>query len=156
MTMNLSKIMTKINNSGTVIDYMEDVLQDFLRYELATKEELEEEIRLLDGLIEESKGSNKCKSVYTSFYGYSIEAIELRMILMRRLGADEQEVDDFRRKYMCFRSVRNYYIQKAQSEGNSEEEIRLLKESKILDEDSSYLVHCYSERLIELYHSNKD
>ena len=144
------------SEDGTVIDYMEDVLQDFLRYELATKEELEEEIRLLDGLIEESKGSNKCKSVYTSFYGYSIEAIELRMILMRRLGADEQEVDDFRRKYMCFRSVRNYYIQKAQSEGNSEEEIRLLKESKILDEESSFLVHSYSERLIELYHSNKD
>ena len=144
------------SEDGTVIDYMEDVLQGFLRYELATKEELEEEIRHLDALIEESKGSNKCKSVFTSFYGYSIEAVEFRMILMRRLGADEQEVDDFRRKYICFQSVRKYYIQKAQSEGNTEEEIRLLNESKKLDAESSYLVHSYSERLIELYHSKKD
>lgn len=144
------------SEDGTVIDYMEDVLQNFLRYELASKEELREEIRQLDVLIEESKGSNKCKSIYTSYYGYSIEAVEFRMILMKRLGADEEEIDDFRKKNMCFQSVRKYYIQKAQSEGNIEEEIRLLNESKRLDADSSYLVHSYSVRLIELYHLQND
>lgn len=85
------------SEDGTVIDFMEDMLQEFLRYELATKEELEEEIKRLDVLIEESKGSNKCTSVFTWFYGYGIEAIEFRIILMKRLGADENEVDDFRK-----------------------------------------------------------
>jgi len=144
------------SDDGTVVDYLEDVLQDFLRYELATEEELREEIRFLDSLIEKSKGSNKCLCVYTCFYGYSIEAVELRMILMKRLGAGEKKIEDFRRKNMCFQSVRQYYLQKAQTEGDTEEEIRLLEESRKLDADSSYLVNAYSKRLIEIYHAQKD
>ena len=144
------------SEDGTVVDYMEDMLQDFLRYELASKEELKEQIRHLDGLIEESEGSTKCKSVYTSFYGYSIEAIKFRMILMKHLGADDKEIDDFRRKHMGFQSVRKYYIQRAQAENDMEEEIRLLNESKQLDTESPYLIHSYSERLIALYHLKKE
>ena len=143
-------------DDGTVVDYMEDILQDFLRYELASKDELEEEIEHLDKLIEESGESGECKSVFSSHYGYSIEAIELRMILMKRLGASEEEIDRFRRKHMNFQSVRKYYLKKAQEEGNVEEEIRLLKQGKKLDSESVYLVHSYSQRLIELYHKQKD
>lgn len=144
------------SEDGTVVDYMEDMLQDFLRYELASREELQEEIRHLDELIEESRGLTKCKSVFTCFYGYNIEAIEFKMILMKRLGAEDLEIDDFRRKYMNFQSVRKYYIQRAQADGNTEEEIRLLNESKRLDEDSSYLLHTYSKRLVELYHEREE
>ena len=144
------------SDDGTVVDYMEDTLQDFLRYELASKDELKEEIEQLDKLIEESADSSKCQSVFTSHYGYAIEAIELRMILMKRLGASEDEIDSFRRKYMNFQSVRQYYVKKAQEEGDAEEEIRLLKQGKKLDSESAYLVHSYSQRLIELYHEQKD
>ena len=143
-------------DDGTVVDYMEDILQDFIRYELASKDELEEEIEHLDKLIEESGESGECKSVFSSHYGYSIEAIELRMILMKRLGASEEEIDRFRRKHMNFQSVRKYYLKKAQEEGDAEEEIRLLKQGKKLDSESAYLVHSYSQRLIELYHEQKD
>ena len=144
------------SEDGTVADYMEDVLKDFLRYELASKEELKKEIRLLDELIKESSGLTRCKSVFTCFYGYSIEAIEFRIILMKHLGADEKEIDDFRRKHMNFQSVRKYYMQRAKAENNMEEEIRLLNESKRLDKESPYLIHSYSERLIELYHVRKE
>lgn len=144
------------SDDGTVVDYMEDTLQDFLRCELASKDELKEEIEQLDKLIEESADSSKCQSVFTSHYGYAIEAIELRMILMKRLGASEDEIDRFRRKYMNFQSVRQYYVKKAQEEGDAEEEIRLLKQGKKLDSESAYLVHSYSQRLIELYHEQKD
>ena len=143
-------------DDGTVVDYMEDILQDFLRYELASKDELKEEIEHLDKLIEESGESGECKSVFSSHYGYSIEAIELRMILMKRLSASEEEIDRFRRKHMNFQSVRKYYLKKAQEEGHAEEEIRLLKQGKKLDSESAYLVHSYSQRLIELYHKQKD
>ena len=143
-------------DDGTVVDYMEDILQDFIRYELASKDELEEEIKHLDKLIEESGESGECKSVFSSHYGYAIEAIELRMILMKRLGASDDEIDRFRRKYMNFQSIRKYYVKKAQEEGDVEEEIRLLKKGKKLDSESAYLVHSYSQRLIELYHEQKD
>ena len=144
------------SEDGTVADYMEDMLKDFLRYELASKEELKEEIRLLDELIKESSGLTRCKSVFTCYYGYSIEAIEFRIILMKRLGADEKEIDDFRRKHMNFQSVRKYYIQRAKAENDTKEEIRLLNESKRLDTETPYLIHSYSERLIELYHVKKE
>ena len=144
------------SDDGTVVDYMEDTLQDFLRYELASKDELKEEIEHLDKLIEESGESGKCNSVFSSHYGYAIEAIELRMILMKRLGASEEEIDRYRRKHMNFQSVRKYYLKKAQEEDDAEEEIRLLKQGKTLDSESAYLVHSYSQRLIELYHEQKD
>lgn len=144
------------SEDGTVVDYMEEMLQDFLRYELASKEELQTEIEYLDKLIDESRASTSCKSVFTCYYGYSVEAIEFRMILMRRLGADEKEIDEFRRKHMNFQSVRKYYIQQAEANGDAEEEIRLLNESKQLDTESSYLIHSYSKRLIELYHAKKE
>ena len=144
------------SDDGTVVDYMEDTLQDFLRYELASKDELKEEMDHLDKLIEESTDSSKCKSVFSSHYGYAIEAIELRMIMMKRLGASEEEIDSFRRKHMKFQSIRKFYVKKAQEEGDVEEEIRLLKQGKRLDSESDYLVHSYSQRLIELYHEQKD
>lgn len=144
------------SEDGTVIDYMEDVLKDFLKYELASEEELQAEMADLDRLIEESGKSNKCKSVFTQHYGYAIEAIELRMILMKKLGAREEEIDEFRRRHLHFLSVRKYYLKKSQEEGDTEEEIRLLRESKELDSDSSYLVHTYSERLISLYHMRNE
>ena len=144
------------SDDGTVVDYMEDTLQDFLRYELASKDELKEEMKHLDKLIEESGESGKCNSVFSSHYGYAIEAIELRMILMKRLGASEEEIDRYRRKHMNFQSVRKYYLKKAQEEDDAEEEIRLLKQGKTLDSESAYLVHSYSQRLIELYHEQKD
>ena len=75
---------------------------------------------------------------------------------MKRLGASEEEIDRFRRKHMNFQSVRKYYLKKAQEEGDAEEEIRLLKQGKKLDSESAYLVHSYSQRLIELYHKQKD
>ena len=47
-------------------------------------------------------------------------------------------------------------MQRAKAENNMEEEIRLLNESKRLDKESPYLIHSYSERLIELYHVRKE
>ena len=85
-----------------------------------------------------------------------MEMYYLIMILMKRLSASEEEIDRFRRKHMNFQSVRKYYLKKAQEEGDAEEEIRLLKQGKKLDSESAFLVHSYSQRLIELYHEQKD
>ena len=39
------------------------------------REELKEEIRLLDELIKESSGLTRCRNVYTCFYGYSMKQL---------------------------------------------------------------------------------
>ena len=108
-------------------DYMADILREFVQYELASQEELNRILRWLDLLVEESKNFTKCKTLFTYHYGNACEAIQLRMILMRRLGASEDEVDAYRRRYMNFQSVRDFYLEKARNDNNMDEEIRLLK-----------------------------
>lgn len=51
---------------------------------------------------------------------------KFRIILMKHLGADDKEIDDFRRKHMSFESVRKYYIKRAKEDNDTEEEIRFL------------------------------
>lgn len=135
----------------TVVDYMEDTLQDFLKYELASEEELRDIVKKLEKLVDESKDSNKCRGVFSSYYGYSTEAIELRNIFAKRLGATDTEIDEYKKRYMSFESVREYFMKRAREAGDINEEIRLLKESKKYDKDSQYLLHEYSKRLIEIY-----
>ena len=144
------------SDDGTVIDYMEDTLQEFLRYELASEEELGAIIKDLEAKVESSKGQIKCQSVFSSHYGYSIEAIELRNILIRRLGVSDETIEEYMRKYMSFRSVREYFLRNARQSGDTQEEIRLLTLGKELEKDSEYKMHSYSRRLIEIYTLNND
>ena len=143
-------------DDGTVIDYMEDMLQDFLEYELASEDELRGIIKDLEAKIEKSKGLTQCPSIFTSYYGYSCDAIELRNIFARRLGATEEEIEEYMRRYMSCRSVRDYFLKKAREQGNIEDEIRLLILGKEYEKESEYTVHSYSRRLIELYALNTD
>lgn len=136
---------------GTVIDYMEETLKEFLKYELASEEELKETVKKLEEIVDKSKGSNKCRCVFSTYYGYDIEAIELRNILVKRLGATDEEIDKYRKQYMSFKTVRDYFINKAREDGDTEEEIKLLKASKKYDKESSYLLHEYAARLIDIY-----
>ncbi len=130
--------------------------EDFVEYELADRDELLQKIENLDRKIEESGNATRCATVLTLHYGWPIEAINLRIILMKKLGAKDEEIDAFRRSHMNFQSVRAYYLEKAQEEKDTEEEIRLLKKSKLLDKESIYQTISYSERLIELYHLRKE
>ena len=144
------------SDDGTVIDFMEDLLQDFLLYELASEDELKEIIKGLEEKVESSKGQTQCPSVFTSYYGYSIDAIKLRNIFAKRLGASDDEIEEYMRRYMSFGSVREYFVKKARAQGDTEEEIRLLKLGKEFEKESSYIIHSYSSRLIELYALNND
>ena len=152
------KNLVKEDNRITAIvtDYMEDVAKEFLKYELASREELEVHIKEMDRLIEESNNSTKCNGIYSTYYGYGLEAIEMRIILMEKLGASEEEIDQFRKEHWNFQSVREYFLRKAREEGDLEEEIHILEESKSLDHNSNGLVHSYSERLVNLYHIRGD
>lgn len=147
---------TKHSDDGTVIDYMEDILQEFLRYELASEEELKDLLAELEAIIEKCKGKAKCDSIFSYYYGYSTDALKMRNIIAKRLGATSEEIENYMRKYMSFDYVRDYFIQQARDRHDADEEIRLLIMGKEYDKESSYEVHKYSERLIELYSMKKD
>ena len=73
-----------------------------------------------------------------------------------KLGMLDEEIDAFRRQHLSFRSVRKYFMKKAQDEGDLDEEVKILNESKVLDADNAYMMHSYSQRLVELYHERKE
>ncbi len=144
------------SDDGTIDDYMEDVLRDFMKYELASEEGLREIIGSLEATVDRCKDSAMCQGFFSPYYGYSIEAIELRNILARKLGATDEDIEEYMRGYMNFTSVRKYFIEKARKQGDVEEEIRFLILSKEYEKGSGYTAHPYSERLIELYHLKRD
>ncbi len=154
--MHIKEWFEEHSDDGTVIDYMEDMLQDFLEYELASEDELREIIKGLEEKIEGSKGQTRCLGVFTSYYGYNCEVIELRNIFARRLGATEEEIEEYMSRYMSFKSVRDYFMMKARDQGDTKEEIRLLKLGLEYEKDSAHTMHSYSKRLIELYALNND
>ena len=57
---------------------------------------------------------------------------------------------------MNFQTIRRYYIRRAKNEGDVKEEIRLLEESRRLENDKYHAARDYSERLIELYHMDNN
>lgn len=146
----------KYSCDGTVIDYMEVNLKEFLDYELATRQELLGKIRELDAVIEESGSSIQCRSIFSIHYGRDFEAIQMRVILMQKLGISLEEIHAYMTEHMNFHSVRSYFTKKARQEGNTEEELRLLKESRKLDEGHYGYLRQTMERLIDIYHSLGD
>lgn len=141
---------------GTVIDYLEDTLQDFQKYELSSPEELKVIIAELEKEIDRCSESTDCVHVFSSYYGYSMEAINLRNLLAKKIGATETEIEEYLLKHRNFKSVRDHFIKKARENGEVDEEIRLLNDSKKYDKDNKYVLHAYSTRLIELYHAKND
>lgn len=136
---------------GTVIDYMEKFLVEFLKKELASEEELTEQIKNLDERINAAKETGNCPRSYSVEYRHET-LLDERIGLMRKLGASEEEVDDYRRNNWEFREVRDYYAEQARKSGDYARMIDILKESRRKEKKNKFNVHTYSEKIIEAYH----
>lgn len=97
---------------GTVIDYMEDVLVEFLDNELASDEEIAEQIKRLDKSINLSRGTGSCPTSYSAAGGPRT-LLDERIECMRKLGASEEEIDAYRRSCWEFKEVKDYYAREA-------------------------------------------
>lgn len=77
--------------------------------------------------------------------------IEKRLEYMRKLGATQQEIDEYCRQHRQFYVIRNMEIVNALKTENYIEAISVLLESRKLDENNRALLEKYSRKLLEIY-----
>ena len=119
-----------------VIDYLEDYMEDFLTHEFQNREMLEKMLKDLDERIEMQALSTDCGSTWSVRHGYENNIIK-RLELMERLDFPEEEIREYRRRHWRFSAVRELEIQENLDNGNLDEAIRILQESKTLDKRAS-------------------
>lgn len=139
---------------GTLIDWIEDYLYEFINEELISEEQIVKKIKELDEMIEDAGESNDCGRIYFPNDGYCSVA-EKRIDYMKKLRMSKQDIDEFCKRHRNFYVIRQMEIEKAIAEGNIDKAIEVLKESKERDCDYRNLVESYSEKLIELFHIKK-
>lgn len=138
-----------------VIDYLEDYMEDFLTHEFQNREMLEKMLKDLDERIEMQALSTDCGSTWSVRHGYENNIIK-RLELMERLDFPEEEIREYRRRHWRFSAVRELEIQENLDNGNLDEAIWILQESKTLDKEYPGLVARYSEQLISIYETQPD
>ena len=138
-----------------VADYLEDYMEDFLTHEFQVREVLEKKLKYLDEKIEAQGSSTDCGSTWSPRYGYENNIMQ-RLELMERLHFSKEEIKEYRRKHWMFSAVRRLEIQENYEQGNMDEVIRILQESKILDKEHPGLLAGYSEQLISIYEKQAD
>ena len=136
---------------GKLIDYMEEILQEFVETELASDDDLREQLQNLDAQIDAAGQSINCPMVFSSV-GPSVNAVRKRMELMHKFGATEEQIEAYRYSHRHFRAVRKEYMEEAEKAGDHEKLIALLMEGKKLDADDSHIVSRYSAQLADIYH----
>jgi len=137
-------------NDGTVIDYMEDVMHDFLTNELATREELLDMIRGLDDVIESKREDPKYSN--RGYVRNRGPLVLQRMEFMKRLGASDEEVEAYRYAHRNIQMIRDQYIKEAKAAGDTLKAIELLKESKEDEKTDRYGRLGFAADLAEQYH----
>lgn len=138
-------------SAGIVVDYMEDYLSDFLMNEFHDEELLRKKLAMLDEMIEQAEGQADCGEYWSAHYGYENNILK-RLEIMKELQYTEEEICAYREKNWRFASIRMLQLSEYLEEGKLSEAIKLLLESKKLDEGSPGWVARYSAKLIELYH----
>lgn len=140
----------KHQSDGTVIDYMEEYIRDFLMNEFHDQELLKKKLAMLDELIERAGDNGDCGSHWSLHYGYENNILK-RLEIMKELGYPEEEIQKYKEKNWKFAAVRKLQIREYLEVGDNAAAIRLLAESKELDKSLSGLVAEYSKGLISLY-----
>jgi len=139
---------------GTVIDYMEDYISDFLMNEFQDRELLEQKLQMLDEMIDKAKEKTDCGNWYSVQYGYENNILK-RLEIMNKLGYSKKEIQKYKEKNRRFSTVRRLEIEEFMEKGEISKAIQVLNESKVLDKEYPGLVAQYSAKLITLYDMTK-
>ena len=123
---------------GEIMDYLEDFCEDTLMRCFDAPEELNEilacEQNALDRAIQRGKDE----------WGYNFPAeryVKNCIRLMERMGASDEAIEDYVRRYWQLEDVRRYYIERRRQAGDWEAVVRALGESiQIADRQGSRAV----------------
>ena len=137
-------------SAGSVFDYMEEYLSDFLMNEFHDETLLRKKLAMLDEMIARAEGQTDCGEYWSAHYGYENNILK-RLEIMRELQYTEEDIRAYKEKNWRFAAVRMLQLSEYLEQGKLQESIDLLLESKKMDESSPGWVAEYSAKLIELY-----
>lgn len=83
---------------------------------------------------------------------YSVERLVCyRVDLMRKLGASENEINVYRKKFWVYSFIRKQELDRLESEKRWEDALKLLNECEKMDSDNQYLMSQYNLRRIQIF-----
>lgn len=132
---------------GSVINYMEDYIEETLFVYFKENKYMEEKLKFTDKMI---KSASEKKDAWNSdrLVGYWVKR---HLDILVEMNVDKLEINAFCRKYWNLSEIRKIYIEKSVNEKNYIRAIEILNESKKIDADFRGLVYDYSVKLKELY-----
>lgn len=132
---------------GSVIDYMDDYLEQILFENFKEEEFLADKLKFSEAKLREHKRKEDSWS-----RGYHAGKWAVRhLVVMEEQKASPSMIDEYCKKNLEFSQVRNYYIENCLKRQAYEPAIQALEEGKVIDKDSRGLVADYSLQLKDLY-----
>jgi len=134
-----------INES--VVDYMEEYLEEILFDNFKEEEYLAEKLIFTDQQVRKFKEEEDSWS-----RGYAVGNWAIRHLsIMEEQRATDKAIDEYCEKHSEFNEVRKYYIERCIARKDYDKAIYLLEKGKQVDENFSGLVRNYSLQLKNLY-----
>lgn len=132
------------------LDFMQDYMTDFIMEEFHEPEILQQKLQLIDEEIAKAGDDVLCGEWYSAHYGFENNIVK-RIQIMRELKCSEYEINEYKKKYWQFSTIRKMEVKDSLIRNDYDRAIEILKESKELDCKHPGLVSAHSSQLIELY-----
>lgn len=132
---------------GSVIDYLEDYIEQIIMEEFEEKEYEQDKIFLVQNMIEKSaqKGSDWNRD-------YSVGKWAIRYLdMLKEKKASQEQIEEVCKRYWANSSVRRYYIDICMKKKEYDRLLQILDECMILDKQYRGLISQYSEKKKEIY-----
>lgn len=129
-------------------DYMADEMQSFFLTHFDSEEYTEEKDRYIHEKIKKLEKEGELEG----YYGYQLQILLVaRLETMKNQNAAWDTLCDYCRQYWSFSDVRQWYVERCLEREDTDEAIRVLEESKILDAGMRGLLLKYEKQLWKLY-----
>lgn len=132
---------------GSVIDYMEDYIEQILFEDFMEDEFLADKLKFTEKKVCAYK---KEKDSWRRGYHAGMWALK-HIGVMQDQKTSEELIDEYCKENLEFSSVREYYVKSLINKGKYDVAIRVLEEGKIVDKGSPRLVAGYSLQLKDMY-----
>lgn len=132
---------------GSVIDYLEERIEQVIMDEFQEKEYEQEKFDLIEEMIVRSESSDSAW-----FRDYKLGKWVLRYLeMLKEKNVSDKKIDEVCKKYWQNSSVRRYYIDFCMEKKEYDHVLQILDESIVLDKDYRGLVSEYSIMKKDIY-----
>lgn len=132
---------------GSVIDYLEERIEQVIMDEFQEKEYEQEKFDLIEEMIVRSESSDSAW-----FRDYKLGKWVLRYLeMLKEKNVSDKKIDEVYKKYWQNSSVRRYYIDFCMEKKEYDHVLQILDESIVLDKDYRGLVSEYSIMKKDIY-----